>query len=63
MAKDLLGREMTKAEVELLSIQERLQGLLEHDLSPVTEASVKEAIATLWQAIHALALSDDRPDV
>ena len=63
MSEDLLGREMTEVEVELLDLHGRLVALLEKDLSPITEASVKEAIAALWQAVHGLALTDDRPDV
>jgi hypothetical protein len=61
--KDLLGRDMTPDEVALLEAYERLTALLERDLDPIALASVKEATAALWQAVNALALTDDRPDL
>lgn len=61
--KDLLGREMTEAEARLLETYERLKALLELELTPIMEAAVKEATASLWQAVNALALTDDRPDL
>lgn len=62
-SKDLLGREMTDVEVKLLETYERVKALLEEDLDPIADAAVKEATASLWQAVNALALTDDRPDL
>ena len=61
---DTLGQEMTDVETHFLDVYEKLEQLLEEDdLPPIVEAAVKESIATLWQAVHGLALRDDRPDV
>ena len=62
-AKDLLGKPLTAPEVKLLAAYEGLKALLREDLAPCAEASVKEAIACLWQAVNDLCLVDDRPDL
>ncbi len=61
--KDLLGTDLTQAESKLLEAYDVLTSLLNEDLSPTAEANVKEAIASLWQALNNLALTDDRPDI
>ena len=64
MAKDLLGRDMTATEEALVEAYEGLQAILERDdLTPCTKANVSEAVASLWQALNELALTEDRPDV
>ncbi len=61
--KDLLGTDLTQAESKLIEAYEMLTSLLNEDLSPTADANVKEAIASLWQALNNLALTDDRPDI
>ncbi len=61
--KDLLGADLTQAETKLLEAYDVLKALLDEDLSPTADANVREAIASLWQAVNNLALTDDRPDV
>ena len=64
MGKDLLGNEYTAAEVAILEAYEALKALLDHEgLAPAVEANIRESIASLWQAINDLALTDERPDV
>ncbi len=60
--KDVLGHDMTDTEERLLDAYERLKALLERDLEPIAEAAVKEAVASLWQVVNGLALTDDRPE-
>jgi hypothetical protein len=60
-AKDLVGSPLTGAEQKLLSAYRTLEALLEEDLAPSARAAVAEALASLWQALNNLALSDDRP--
>lgn len=62
-AKDLLGQPLTPPEQRLVAAYDGLKALLREDLSPCTEASVKEALACLWQALNDLALPCDRPDL
>lgn len=59
--QDVLGREMTVEEIALLEAYRQLLGLLERDLPPCAAAGVKEAVASLWQVVNDLALTDDRP--
>ena len=61
--KDLLGNPLTGAEARLLSAYDTLKALLEEDLAPSARANVAEAVASLWQALNGLALTDDRPSV
>jgi hypothetical protein len=62
-AKDLLGSPLTSVEQRLLAAYEGLKALLREDLAPCAEANVKEAIASLWQAVHDLCLVEDRPEI
>ena len=61
--QDLLGRPLTESERRLLETYEQLKALLALDLPPTAAANVREAVAALWQAVHNLLLTDDRPDV
>lgn len=60
---DLLGRPLAPAERRLLASYAGLKALLAEDLPPAAAASVREAVAVLWQAVHGLALIADRPEV
>jgi hypothetical protein len=61
--KDLLGRTMTPAERRLLTTYRSLRTLLqEPGLAPNVVANVKEAVASLWQAVRGLALPGERPE-
>ncbi len=60
-AKDILGNDLTADEQALLKSYADLKALHARDLSPALRASVAEAIASLWQAVNDLCLSDDRP--
>jgi hypothetical protein len=60
-ATDLVGATMTPAEQKLMSAYRTLEALLEEDLSPCARAGVAEALASLWQAVNDLALTDERP--
>jgi hypothetical protein len=62
--RDLLGRPMTEDERHLLDVYEALEALAQVEtLPPCAHANVLEALATLWQAVNDLALTDDRPSV
>jgi len=61
--RDLLGNELTPEEARLLAAYRELSALLEVDLPPTAQASVREAVASLWLAVHALALTEERPAV
>lgn len=58
---DLSGNPLTGSEQKLMSAYRTLEALLEEELSPSARASVAEALASLWQAVNNLALSDERP--
>ena len=58
---DLLGTPLTEAEQSLLAAYRTLEALRGEDLPPSARANVEEALSALWQAINALALTDDRP--
>lgn len=63
-SKDVLGNELTASEQRLVEAYGVLQALHEDPgLSPTAKAGVAEAIASLWQALNNLALTDDRPPV
>jgi hypothetical protein len=53
---DLLGRELTAEEAELLELYQRLKALLGEDLPPCVEANVRAAVAAMWNAVNDLAL-------
>ena len=64
MAQDILGNDLTEAEAALMAAYDTVKALLERDdLVPAVEANVKEAVASLWQAVNDLALMDRRPAV
>lgn len=60
---DVLGTPLTDAEQKLLSAYDTLAALMDEDLSPAAAAGVAEAVASLWQVLNDLALTDDRPGV
>lgn len=63
-ATDLLGHPLTGFEHALMRVYEDLKALLDHaDLAPCASANIKDAVATLWNVVNDLALTDDRPDV
>jgi hypothetical protein len=56
-APDLLGREPTAAERDVLEVYERLKALAaREDLPPSAARNVCKALACLWQATNDLAL-------
>ena len=59
--KDILGNDLTAAERLLMEAYEGLKSLLEEDLAPSVRSNVAEAVASLWQALNNLALTDERP--
>lgn len=61
---DILGNPMTDDEKALLSAYEHLTQLLALEgLSPAAAANVREAVASLWQAVNDLGLVDEHPGV
>ena len=61
---DLLGRELSADERELLDLYERLRGLAaRRDLAPCVTANVKQALVMLWNACNDLALIAEEPRV
>jgi hypothetical protein len=61
--KDLLGRVMTPTERTLLAAHRALLRVLhEPDLAPCVAANVREATASLWQAVNDLGLRLERPE-
>lgn len=63
-SRDLLGNEVTASEQRLLDVYVTLCDLNEDpDLAPTAKANVAEALASIWQALNNLALTDERPAV
>ncbi|MDA1194921.1 MAG: hypothetical protein O2894_07020 [Planctomycetota bacterium] len=60
---DVMGTPLTEAEASLLAAYRGLEALLTDDLAPSVHANISEALASLWQAVNDLALTDDRPAV
>ncbi|MFO1053616.1 MAG: hypothetical protein U1F36_15485 [Planctomycetota bacterium] len=61
---DLLGREMTAEERELLDLYRRLLAMSARtDLPPCASANVKQAMVMLWNACNDLALIAEEPRV
>lgn len=57
MSADLLGRELSPAEAELLRTYRDLKALAgRDDLPPCAAANVKQALACCYQAVNDLAL-------
>ncbi len=59
---DLLGRPLSKDDLELLDLYARLKALSARtDLPPVTTANCKQAMVMLWNACNDLALLREEP--
>ena len=59
---DLLGRPLTKDDLELLDLYARLKALSSRsDLPPIATANVKQAMVMLWNACNDLALIAEEP--
>ena len=59
---DLLGRELTPDERELLELYERLKSLsAREDLAPCTLANARQAMVMLWNACNDLDLLFEEP--
>ena len=59
---DLLGRPLTKDDLELLDLYARLKTLSQRtDVPPVVTANVKQAMVMLWNACNDLALLNEEP--
>ena len=59
---DILGNPITDSERALLDAYATLNKLLEDESQPpAVTANVREAIASLWQAVNDLGLTDERP--
>lgn len=56
MATDLLGRELTADEAELLDLYRRAQAFRERDVAPCVAANVDAALVGLWNAVNDLGL-------
>jgi hypothetical protein len=58
---DLLGRQLTPAETELLELYQRLKDLLgRDDLAPCARAAARNALAALWNGVNDLALEHEQ---
>jgi hypothetical protein len=61
---DGLGRPLEGAEAEILAAYEHLKRLVaRRDLPPHAAAGTREALASLWQVVHGLFLTEERPSV
>lgn len=59
---DLLGRPLTKDDVELLDLYARLKALSTRtDLPPVVTVNAKQAMVMLWNACNDLAILSEEP--
>ncbi len=56
MATDLLGRELTADEAELLDLYRRVQSFRARDLTPCVRANLDAALVGLWNAVNDLGL-------
>ena len=56
MRTDLLGAELTPAEVRLLAVYEELKALCAEDLPPIAAANSRAALALMHQVVNGLAL-------
>jgi len=61
--EDVLGNPLEPHEARLLEVWEALKALLDEDLPPSARAAVEEAVASLWQAVNDLVLTDERSPV
>ena len=60
-AQDLLGNPLSEDEKKLLGAYETLKALRDEATSPMARANLAEVVATLWQIVNNLALTEDRP--
>jgi hypothetical protein len=59
---DLLGRPLSKDDLELLDLYARLKALsIRTDVPPVVTANVRQAMVMLWNACNDLALISEEP--
>ena len=59
---DLLGKPLTKDDVELLDLYARLKTMSARtDLPPVVTANVKQAMVLVWNACNDLAILCEEP--
>ncbi len=57
MSTDLLGRELTADETELVELYTRLKALAARDdLAPCVTANVRSALAAVWNTVNDLGL-------
>jgi hypothetical protein len=56
MTVDLLGSELTEAELRLLAVYEELKSLCGEDLPPNAHANVRAALALMHNVVTGLAL-------
>jgi hypothetical protein len=55
--KDILGKNMTPTEVDLVAIYEQLKALQSRaDLAPCAQAAVHDALVAMWNAVNDLQL-------
>jgi hypothetical protein len=54
--QDLLGTELTYAEVRLLAVYDELKALCAEDLPPVAAANTRAALALMHNVVNGLAL-------
>lgn len=58
---DLLGRQLTPAETELLDLYHRVKALLgRDDLDPCARAAARNALTALWNGVNDLALEHEQ---
>ena len=56
MSEDLIGGEMTAAEIRLLAVYDELKALCDEDLPPVAHANVRASLALMHNVVNGLAL-------
>lgn len=62
MTTDLLGRELSGTEAELLEVYTTLKRLLaDEDLDPSVASNVRAALSAMWNAVNDLALTHEHP--
>lgn len=59
MTQDLLGNELTSAEIEILDVYERLKAICSQELPPVAESNFRDALAAVWNAVNGLGLAHE----
>ena len=56
MSEDLLGGELTAAEIRLLAVYDELKALCGEDLPPLAHANVRASLALMHNVVNGLAL-------